>query len=166
MLRLRFPGEDDTLVAQEDKNSGLLLLLGDVAEDWNQTVASIVKNRVAAVARMARIEIFCSSESRKKTNEYLTSIIMTEAAIALDELVLDPVRYANCSITFVSNVTTLYCSVCRKHIITQEVLNNFSYLDHGKWWGSLEIFLERSILTLRERFLSMSYLIGICGRDF
>ena len=102
MLGLRFVGEKDAAVAQEDKESGLLLLPGDVGEDWNQAVANIVKERVAAVPKMARIEIFCSLEGRKQTNEYLTSIIMTEAAKALDELVLDPVSYANSSITFVS----------------------------------------------------------------
>ena len=107
MLGLRFAEKDDALVAQEDKESGLLLLPGDVAEAWNQVVANIVKSRVAAVPKMAQIEIFCSLEGRNRTDEYLTSIIMTEAATALDELVLDPVSYANGSIIFVSNVTAV-----------------------------------------------------------
>ena len=99
MLQLKFFGEDDAIVAQEDEESGLLVLPGDVEEDWTQVVARIVKDRVVAVPKMARIEIFCSLEGRMQTDEYLTSIIMTEAATALDELVLDPVSYANSSIT-------------------------------------------------------------------
>ena len=91
MLRLRFLKEGDTVVLQEDKESGLLLLPGDVADDWYQVVDRIVKDRVAAVEKMTRIEIFGFLDGRKETDEYLTNIIMTEAARALDELVLDPV---------------------------------------------------------------------------
>ena len=127
MLRLRFVGEDDALEAQEDKESGLLLLPGDVHDDWNQVVGSIVKDRVAAVPKMARIEIFGSLEGRKQTDEYLTNIIMTEAAKALDELVLDPVSYTNYNISFLSNEAPF---VCRMHVITQEELKNFSCQDH------------------------------------
>ena len=94
MLRLRFVGMDDTLVAQEDKESGLLLLPGDVEDDWNQVVACIVKNRVAAVPKMTRVELFVFVESQKQTDECLSNIILTEAAKALYEIVLDPVSYA------------------------------------------------------------------------
>ena len=137
MLRLKFLGKDDVLVIQEDKETGLLLLPADVEDDWNQTVASIVKDRVAAVPCRARIEVFCSLEIRKQTNEYLINILMTEAAKALDELVLGPVSYAYGSVASVSNVT---CCACRIHAMTQDVLNNFSCQDHKEWWASLEIF--------------------------
>ena len=106
MLGLRFVGKDNAIVAQEDKETEWLQLPGDVVDDWNQVIAGIVKERVVAVPKMARIELFCSLEGRKKTDEYLTSIIMTEAAKALDELVLDPVSFANDTIPFVSNATT------------------------------------------------------------
>ena len=99
MLGLRFVGVDDTLVGQEDKKSGLLLLPGDVAEDWMQTISSIVKDRITAVPKMACIEIFCSLESRKQTHDYLANIIMNEAAEAINELVLDAVSYANLNVT-------------------------------------------------------------------
>ena len=140
MLSLRFLGEDGTLAAQEGKEGGLLLLPGDVADDWNQVVANIVKDRVAAVPKMAQIEIFCSLEGRKQTDEFLTSIIMTEAAKALDELVLNPVSYATCIVLCYQCEHCKHVSVCRKHTTTQEVLNNFSYLDRVGWWHCLEIF--------------------------
>ena len=104
---LRFLEEDDAPVAQEDKESGLLLLPGDVADDWNQAVASIVKDRVVAVPKMAQIEIFCCLASQKNTNEYLANIFMTEAAKALNEVVFDPVSYSYSCMMFVSNVTTV-----------------------------------------------------------
>ena len=91
MLRLRFLKEGGAVVLQDDKESGLLLLPGNVAEDWYQVVARIVKDRVAAVGKMTRIKIFGFLDGRNETDEYLTNIIMTEAARALDVLVLDPV---------------------------------------------------------------------------
>ena len=109
MLRLRFLEENNTPEIQEDPKTGLLLLPGDVEDDWNQVVACIIKNRLAAVPKMSRIEIFGFLEGRRQTNEFLTNVIMTEAAKALDELVLGSVSYTYmyCSIASVSSANTV-----------------------------------------------------------
>lgn len=138
MLELKFVAKDNTLADQEDKESGMLVLPGDVEDDWNQVVARIVKGRVTEVPKEGRIEIFCFLEGRKQTDDLLTNIIMTEAARALDELVLDPVSFISSSVTFTKMLPL--CSICRKDVIIQEVLRNFSCPDRTEWLDFLEIF--------------------------
>ena len=113
MLELRSLENGDTVVGREDKKTKLLVLPEDVRDDWNQVVAGIVRHRIAALPRMTRIEIYACLEGRKQTDEYLTSIIMTEAARALDELLADPVSYTNINITCVSNFTAVLFAECR-----------------------------------------------------
>ena len=77
---------------QDDGNCRVLLLPADVEEDWLEIVAKIVRSRVTAFSKQERVQLFCWLDSQKQqTCDLLTDIITSEAGMALNELVFDPV---------------------------------------------------------------------------
>ena len=75
-----------------DGNCCPLLLPGDVEEDWLDIIAKIVRSRVTAFSKQERVELFFWLDSQmQQTCDLLTNIITSEAGMALNELLLDPV---------------------------------------------------------------------------
>lgn len=91
MLALRFDRKEKNNSEQEDKKDRMLPLPADVEEEWHDIVATVVRDRVSNLPKEGRIELFFQLEDRQQKNVDLTNIIMTEAARALNELVLSPV---------------------------------------------------------------------------
>ena len=85
MLALQF-GEPEGI------DRSVLHLPANVEKEWLDIVAKIVRSRVTAFPKQGRVELFCWLDDRKKpTCDLLTNIITTEAGMALDELVFNPV---------------------------------------------------------------------------
>ena len=59
-----------------------------VEEEWQEVVKSVVQPRVARLLPEYRVDLFCTLENKTNAPNLLTNIFMTEAATALDELIL------------------------------------------------------------------------------
>ena len=85
MIALQF-GEPEGI------DCSVLLLPADAEKEWLDIVTKIVRSRVTAFPKQERVELFSWLDDRKKpTCDLLTDIITTEAGMALDELVFNPV---------------------------------------------------------------------------
>ena len=70
----------------------MLQLPADAEKEWLDIVAKIVRSRIRAFSKQRRVELFCWLVGRKKpTCDLLTDIITTEAGMALDKSVFNPV---------------------------------------------------------------------------